>query len=230
MLYFKKVPWSAPQAIILILALGIVVSTITVILSSSANFYQFRPLSLVKSRTLCQALAEDLNVRVSSLEQRYGFGLLRRSQGFPGDFIRAALLLQKLLSGKPLTVVALGGSVTAAGHLPDGMRLGKGTYGERIVEALNDAFPPRQQGSRHELLRTFLAGAGSFAHHFCAFDYFRALWPERDDWWRLRQADVFVVECAANDWALLQDNMTLPPGTSPLALRPHEPNAPTSIS
>lgn len=46
---------------------------------------------------------------------------------------RTAVLLWKLVSGQGIRVAVVGGSITAAGHLPGGVRHGTGTYGAALI-------------------------------------------------------------------------------------------------
>eukprot|EP00271_Cylindrocystis_brebissonii_P007295 TRINITY_DN20643_c0_g1_i1.p1 TRINITY_DN20643_c0_g1~~TRINITY_DN20643_c0_g1_i1.p1 ORF type:complete len:664 (+),score=39.94 TRINITY_DN20643_c0_g1_i1:2407-4398(+) len=160
-----------------------------------------------KMNARCQGLMERLTSQMVVWEERYGSDLVRRSQSVKGDAAREALLLAKLLSGKPITVLAIGGSVTAAIDMPGGLASGNASYAYHLVVALNEMFPTATGGS-HILVRSFLPGAGTFMHRYCAFELLRDLAP-RDNvtWRRAKTADLILLDVAANDWVRLQPGM-----------------------
>lgn len=61
---------------------------------------------------------------------------MARSVAVAGAEERHAVLLWKLVSGQGIRVAVIGGSITAAGHLPGGVRHGTGTYGAALLHWL----------------------------------------------------------------------------------------------
>ncbi|CAI6005168.1 unnamed protein product, partial [Closterium sp. NIES-64] len=142
----------------------------------------------------------------------YGVDVVQRSFAFDPPLHRFLVLLAKLLAGRALTVVAVGGSISAAGHLPGGVMHGTGTYGQALVDWLQQVFPTPPSTPPHRLIRAFLPGAGSFVLHFCTGELVGALWADGDEQRRAAgEADIVLLECAANDWSVLQPGMTPPP-------------------
>ncbi|CAI5475980.1 unnamed protein product [Closterium sp. Yama58-4] len=141
----------------------------------------------------------------------YGVDVVQRSAAFDPPLHRFLVLLAKLLAGRPLTVVAVGGSISAAGHLPGGVMHGTGTYGQALVDWLQQVFPTPPSAPPHRLIRAFLPGAGSYVLHFCTGELLGALWADGEEQRRAAgEADVVLLECAANDWSVLQPGMVPP--------------------
>lgn len=143
---------------------------------------------------------------------RYGSDVIARSQVSRGDPARTALLLAKLLSGRHVSITAIGGSVTAALYLPTSLEVGKGSYPYHVASWLNTAFPTSPSQPPHSFTRAFLPGAGSFALRFCAFELFRQLWGGNSAAEEGKKADLVIVECAVNDFVMTQPGMTPVPG------------------
>ncbi|CAI7826657.1 unnamed protein product, partial [Closterium sp. NIES-54] len=142
----------------------------------------------------------------------YGVDVVQRSFAFDPPLHRFLVLLAKLLTGRPLTVLAVGGSISAAGHLPGGVMHGTATYGQALLDWLQQVFPTPPSTPPHRLIRAFLPGAGSYVLHFCTGELLGALWADGEEQRRAAgEADVVLLECAANDWSVLQPGMAPPP-------------------
>ncbi|CAI5506532.1 unnamed protein product [Closterium sp. Naga37s-1] len=232
---------------------------------------------------LLSSSAPPLPCHPTPTPSSYGVDVVQRSFAFDPPLHRFLVLLAKLLAGRPLTVVAVGGSISAAGHLPGGVMHGTGTYGQALVDWLQQwekadwypsfllpsslsslqgsthlvlpplpspslparalrlpsscfwhpsspnplvspsllspsppqVFPTPPSTPPHRLIRAFLPGAGSYVLHFCTGELVGALWADGDEQRRAAgEADVVLLECAANDWSVLQPGMALPPAHS----------------
>ncbi|GJP84099.1 hypothetical protein CLOP_g14184 [Closterium sp. NIES-67] len=159
----------------------------------------------------CLEAGRRLQQAMWDIEQRYGADLVLRSVAFDPPEHRFLVLLAKLLAGRALTVLAVGGSISAAGHLPGGVAHGTGTYGQALMDWLQQVFPTPPSAPPHRLIRSFLPGAGSSILHFCAGELVEGLWADGAEQRRAAgEADVVLLECAANDWSLLQPGMQAP--------------------
>lgn len=63
---------------------------------------------------------------------------MRRSQITQPHPHRLLSLFAKLYSGQPITVLAIGGSVTASVDLPGGVESGNGSYAYHITRIINE--------------------------------------------------------------------------------------------
>ncbi|CAI7902534.1 unnamed protein product, partial [Closterium sp. NIES-53] len=164
----------------------------------------------------CLEVGRRLQQAMWDIEQRYGVDVVQRSFAFDPPLHRFLVLLAKLLTGRPLTVLAVGGSISAAGHLPGGVMHGTATYGQALLDWLQQVFPTPPSTPPHRLIRAFLPGAGSYVLHFCTGELLGALWTDGEEQRRAAgEADVVLLECAANDWSVLQPGMAPPPGSPP---------------
>eukprot|EP00850_Spirogloea_muscicola_P002749 SM000010S04387 [mRNA] locus=s10:1294193:1296949:- [translate_table: standard] len=151
----------------------------------------------------CRDLLVALRASIADWEMTYGYDTFRRSISVQGDPMLEAQLLKKLLAKKPITVAALGGSITAAGH-----QKGLNTYAHHLADLLGKVFPLSE--ATHQVVRAFLPGGGSFIHQYCFLDYLRMLWPQRDEVANFKAADIILVDTAANDFVMLQPGMLHP--------------------